>query len=273
MPTPIEILLDPISLVIITLYIGLMIWEGLFPARPLPKVKYWKIKGLSSFAVFFFLSSYLPLFIDPFLAKYQLLDLSGLGAVGGATVGILVYELGLYAWHRAMHSNDFLWRSFHQMHHSAERLDTYGAFFFSPLDMVGFTLVGSISFALVVGLSPQAITVVLLLTNFFAIFQHANIKTPHWMGYLVQRPESHTIHHGRGIHKKNYCDVPVWDMVFGTFYNPKGYEVETGFYQGASDRIGDMLLFRDVTQPVRSRQNSSDLKTSKTEKNEPVASQ
>tara|TARA_B100000965_G_scaffold386184_1_gene388202 strand:+ start:1134 stop:1253 length:120 start_codon:yes stop_codon:yes gene_type:complete len=32
-----------------------------------------------------------------------------------------------------------------QMHHSAEVVDSIGAFYFSPLDMIGFTLLGSIS--------------------------------------------------------------------------------------------------------------------------------
>ena len=37
---------------------------------------------------------------------------------------------------------------------------------------------------------------------------------------------------------------------FGTFRNPKTYERETVFYQGASRKIADMLLFRDVTRPA-----------------------
>lgn len=266
MPTPIEILLDPISLIVIAMYIGLMIWESIFPARPLPEVRFWKLKGLSAFAVFFYLSSYLPLWTDPYLEPYRLFDLSSLGTIAGATVGLLVYELALYIWHRAMHGSDFLWRTFHQMHHSAERMDTYGAFFFSPMDMIGFTLLGSACFALLIGLSPQAITVVLLVTNFLAIFQHANIRTPAWLGYIVQRPESHTIHHGQGIHKHNYSDLPIFDILFGTFDNPVGYEVETGFYLGASDQIGDMLLFRNISdnpvdpegkeQPIRKYQET-----------------
>lgn len=249
MPTPLEILLDPLSLIIIAMYIGLMVWEALFPARELPKVKYWKLKGLTAFGIFFFLSSYLPLLTDPYLEPYRLFHLTGLGTAGGAVVGILLYEFGLYLWHRTMHSSDFLWRTFHQMHHSAERIDTYGAFFFSPMDMMGFTLLGSICFALLIGIPPQAITVVLLLTNFFAIFQHANIKTPRWVGYLVQRPEAHTVHHAKGIHKHNYSDLPVYDIMFGTFDNPKEYAYETGFYQGASDKISDMLLFKDINKP------------------------
>jgi sterol desaturase/sphingolipid hydroxylase (fatty acid hydroxylase superfamily) len=134
------------------------------------------------------------------------------------------------------------------MHHSAERLDTFGAFWFSPLDMIGWTAVGSVCLVLVVGVTPQAATILLLSITFLAIFQHANIRTPRWLGYLIQRPESHTIHHGKGIHHYNYSDLPVFDMLFGTFRNPQGFEVETGFYPGASSRMADMLLFRDLNQ-------------------------
>jgi sterol desaturase/sphingolipid hydroxylase (fatty acid hydroxylase superfamily) len=135
------------------------------------------------------------------------------------------------------------------MHHSAERLDTYGAFYFSPLDMIGWTLLSTLCFSLIIGLSSQAITVVLLVTNFFSIFQHANVKTPQWLGYIIQRPESHTFHHAKGIHKYNYSDLPLFDILFGTFHNPKAFEHETGFYHGASGRIIDMLFSKDVSQP------------------------
>jgi len=248
MPTPIEILLDPISLGVLALYAALMICEAIVPGRKLAKVKGWIPRALGSFGVYFYLSSYLPLIWDGYLAQYQLFDLSGLGTLAGAAIGVFVYEGLVYAWHRALHQSDWLFRSFHQIHHSAERMDTYGAFFFSPLDMAGFTLLGSLSLSLIVGLSTQAVTVFLFATMFLGIFQHTNINTPQWLGYIVQRPESHTIHHGKGLHKYNYSDLPLFDMVFGTFRNPKGYEMDTGFYDGASARIVDMLLCRDVTE-------------------------
>ena len=43
--------------------------------------------------------------------------------------------------------------------------------------------------------------------------------------------------------------TPVRFFVFGTFRNPKGFEIETGFYNGASAQIGEMLIFKDVTIP------------------------
>jgi len=248
MPTPLEILLDPISLIALTIYGLLMVWEALFPAKVLPQVKAWKLKGLASFTVYFFLSSYLPLLTDPFLSEYQFFDLTSLGNVGGGLMAIGLYEFGVFVWHRAMHKYDFLWRIFHQMHHSAERMDTYGAFYFSLFDMIGFTFLGSICLALLIGVTPQAVTIMLLATTFLGIFQHTNIKTPQWLGYIIQRPESHTVHHAKGIHKYNYSDLPIFDILFGTFKNPKNYEHETGFYDGASSKIIEMLTFQDINK-------------------------
>jgi sterol desaturase/sphingolipid hydroxylase (fatty acid hydroxylase superfamily) len=230
------------------MYALLMIYEAIFPAKQLPKVKFWILRGIAFFFFYFYLSSYLPLFWAAYLPQTQLLNLSGIGVAGGAVAGVLLYEFGVYVWHRAMHNSNFLWRIFHQMHHSAERLDTYGAFYFSPFDMVGWTALGTVCFSVVMGLDPKAVTVVLLVTNFLSIFQHANINTPQWLGYLIQRPESHAYHHAQGIHRHNYSDLPIFDLIFGTFHNPKQREHDTGFYQGASSRVVDMLLFKDVSR-------------------------
>jgi len=248
LPSPLQIIIDPISLIILAMYAGLMVWEEIAPARQLPKIRFWRLKGMISFTVFFFVSSYLPIWIDPLISQYMLFDLSGIGTLGGVIVGVLSYQLVFYIYHRSVHKIDSLWRTFHQMHHSAERVDTYGAFFFSPAEMISFTFLGSFVFAFLMGLSPQAITAIILLLNFLSIFQHANIRTPKWLGYIIQRPESHSIHHGRGLHAGNYADLPIWDILFGTFYNPKNYENETGFYDGASSRMNDMLLFRDISK-------------------------
>jgi len=249
MPSLIDLLLDPISLTVFALYAVLIAWETLAPARVLPRVKAWKALGLGAFAAYFLLSSYLPLLWTEHLARFQLLDLTSLGTWGGAVVGLLFYELGVYVWHRSLHGSDVLWRVFHQMHHSAERLDTYGAFWFSPADMVGWTVLSSLCLTLIVGLTPEAATVVLLVTTLLAIFQHSNIRTPRWLGYIVQRPESHSRHHARGVHYGNFSDVPVFDILFGTFHNPRDFVAEAGFYHGASRRVTEMLRFRDVSFP------------------------
>lgn len=250
MPSPIELLLHPVSLAVFGIYAALVLWEFLRPARQLPHAPWWRLRGLAAFGAYFLVSSYLPLFWTETLLPLQLFDLSGLGTWGGAAVGLLVYELCAYAYHRGMHASTLLWRGLHQMHHSAERIDTFGAFWFSPLDMAGWTAVSSFALTLVVGLTPMAATVVLLVLTLLAVFQHANIRTPRWLGYFVQRPESHSHHHGRGVHRDNYADLPVIDMLFGTFHNPRDFVPANGFYDGASLRVPAMLAFRDVaTEP------------------------
>lgn len=248
MPSPIQLMQDPVSIVVFLIYAALVSLEHLFPARALPHIKYWRVRGLLAFIVFFFLSSYLPLLWGEHLARYQIIDLAGLGGWGGALAGLLVYETGVYFWHRSMHGSKVLWRGFHQMHHSAERIDTFGAFWFSPLDMVGWTALSSLCLTLIVGITPEAAARVLYITTFLGVFQHANLRTPRWLGYFVQRPESHSHHHERGVHARNYSDLPVLDLLFGTFYNPRNFAAQAGFYEGASTRLGEMLLFGDVSR-------------------------
>jgi len=249
MPTPIEILLDPISLILFSIYAALILLEQLLPGQPLKKVRRWVPKSLLVFIVYFYLSTYLPLIWDKYLIPYQLLDLQSLPSYLSTLIAVLVFELLIYIWHRTMHGNNFLWRTFHQMHHSAERLDTFGAFYFSPLDMIGFTFLGSLSLSLFVGISPQAITWFLYITMFLAIFQHTNIKTPQWLGYIIQRPESHSVHHQKGVHAYNYSDLPIFDILFRTFKNPKYFSHELGFYEGASHKLKEILLCKDINQP------------------------
>jgi sterol desaturase/sphingolipid hydroxylase (fatty acid hydroxylase superfamily) len=251
MPTPLDLILDPASLTLFAIFAALMLWEALLPGRSLPQVRGWTLRAFVSFAVYFLLSSYLPLWWGAALASLQLFDLSSWPVAAASAAGVLGYEFGAYAWHRSMHRFTPLWRFFHQMHHSSERLDVISAFWFSPMDMVTWTLLPSLVLTLL-GLPAQAATMTMLIVTFLAIFQHANVRTPRWLGWFVQRPEMHTVHHARGIHHHNYADLPFIDMVFGTYRNPARHQHATGFWHGASARVGDMLLLRDVSeQPAR----------------------
>lgn len=142
-------------------------------------------------------------------------------AAGGAIVGILIYELLHYWYHRGVHRWDVLWRLVgRQMHHSAERVDAFGAYFGHPLDLAVFTSIAVLVLYAVLGLSPEAAGTAAAFLSLNAVFQHTDISTPRWLGYLIQRPESHRVHRGWGVHWFDYSDLPLWDIVFGTFRNP-----------------------------------------------------
>lgn len=215
-------------------------------ARAFPDVPGWRLKGVAFTLLYFAVTTAAPLLWDGWLGEHQLLDGSALPLWAQILGGFLVLEFGIYAWHRTMHNTGPLWRWFHQLHHSAERVDVWGAFYFHPLDMIGWALVGSLMLVGGFGITAEAAIVVNLLATFCSVFQHANVRTPYWLGYLITRPESHTLHHERGVHARNYGDVPWFDMLFGTFENAKDANVEVGFHDGASRKMGAMLVGRLV---------------------------
>lgn len=213
--------------------------------------RWWRSRALAVAAVNFSLSLAIGMAWVSFFKGTSLLDGSALGTVGGAAVGVLCYEFTHYWYHRLAHRHTWLWRLGHQMHHSAESLDAWGAFYLHPVDVLVFVTLSSLMLFPVLGLTPEAGALASAALTFLPIFQHADLRTPRWLGYLVQRPESHRVHHARGVHAHNYADLPLWDMLFGTFHNPPADAPvrAQGFYPGASARLLEMLTFRDVSRP------------------------
>jgi sterol desaturase/sphingolipid hydroxylase (fatty acid hydroxylase superfamily) len=227
-----------------------MLLDLFWSSRSYDSPRFWRIRAFAVSVAAVALSIAVPLFWSSVLPSGSLLDLSGLGTWAGALVGILVYELVHYWYHRLAHKSDLLWRAAHQMHHSAESLDAFGANYLHPVDVFFFGSWASLVLFPVLGVAPEAGMVVAFFVTFNAMFQHANIRTPQWLGYLIQRPESHALHHASGKHRNNYSDLPLWDMVFGTFQNPReANHVSVGFYKGASSRILEMLFGKDVSEP------------------------
>lgn len=228
----------------------LIVVELLRPARTFEDVRGWRLKCIAFMPIVIAISSTIPYAMAGVIADIKLLPGDRLGLVGGTVVGILVSELLVYWVHRAHHRVRFLWRWIHQLHHSAERVDVFGSAYFHPFEIIEGTVVGVILFNVVLGLAPEAAVLSGLWQAFNGVFQHGNISTPVWLGYLIQRPEAHAIHHQRGIHGFNYANLPLWDIVFGTFRNPRTWQGEAGFYSGSSRHTVRMLLGRDVADDI-----------------------
>ena len=240
---------DFFGLLVPVTYLAMLAIEARFPARPFPPIAYWRLKGFAFLIVQGLLATLTPLLIpEHWLAEHRLLDLHGLGVIGGAALGYAVVSLASYAWHRSAHSFPLMWRTFHQIHHSPQRVDMSGAALFHPLETIVFLLIGMVTTTLLLGLDPLAAALTGYIAAFYGYFQHMNIRTPPWLGYLIQRPEAHCIHHQRDVHAYNYGDLPIWDILFGTFRNPASFEGDAGFDQPASGRLGAMLAFTDVNE-------------------------
>lgn len=238
--------LDVVALALIP---GFMLIDLVHAKRSYQTPALWRLNGLLVSTLTVYLSFQIPKVWDTLLGGVSLFDTSALSAWMSAAIGMVVYETGHYFYHRAAHGADWLWRSAHQMHHSAESLDAFGAYFLHPLDTFMFTSIGTLVSVNLLGMSLEGALLLNFWLVFNAMFQHANICTPRWLGYLIQRPESHALHHARGVHRFNYSDLPLIDMLFGTFRNPSSQDGPVGFYDGASARWFDMLVGQDVSRP------------------------
>ena len=171
-----------------------------------------------------------------------------LGLVGGAAIGYVAITFVYYWWHRWRHEVPLLWRWLHQVHHSPQRIELVTSFYKHPLEILANGVLSSAILYLGVGVGPAAASLAVGMTGLAELFYHWNVRTPHWLGFLIQRPESHCVHHQEGVHRYNFADLPLWDALFGTLCNPRAWDARCGF--GSLElRLLEMLAGRDLYAP------------------------
>jgi sterol desaturase/sphingolipid hydroxylase (fatty acid hydroxylase superfamily) len=243
--------IDIIGLLVPATYLVMLAIEARWPARAFPPRRGWRWIGIAFLLLIGTAGAVVPLLVEPaWLAQHRWLDGSGLGIVGGTVVGYVVLSAVLYAYHRGVHAVPLLWRLTHQLHHSPQRVDISGSVLFHPVEMVLQVLLQLFVTVVVLGLDPIAAALVGYVAAFYGMFQHWNVRTPQWLGYLIQRPEAHCVHHRLGVHAYNYGDLPLWDLLLGTFRNPREFRGDCGFEAPADRKLGAMLGFVDVNQPL-----------------------
>ena len=200
----------------------------------------------SSLSIFQTLSTLLAgWFFTDNIRAISLFNFGGANVIAQGAIGFTLTSFVAYWWHRAMHKSDFLWRTFHQLHHSPKRIESLTAFYLHPFDAIAATLLNGICCYTILGLNAYGCAISLLGAAIYNIFIHADLKTPYWLGYVIQRPEMHRVHHKHMVHKQNY-GLACFDLLFGTFENPKEYVTEVGFDKIRENRIYDMLMTKDV---------------------------
>lgn len=237
---------DLVGLAIVATFFGMMGIEALGTGRAWPRIRGWRLKGTGFFVLLMTLNALLPTLLPPQWLAHSLFNGRALGVAGGALLGFATLTLANALLHRAYHRFDPLWRWVHQLHHSPPRLDLPGAVLFTPQEIALNVLMFQLVIVVVLGLDPNAALVVGFLAAFYGLFQHFNIRTPTWLGYFIQRPESHAVHHRRGLHGYNYADLPLWDLLMGTFRNPREFHGEVGFDGEQPAPLLPMLVGRDA---------------------------
>lgn len=233
-------------MIVVAIGLSLMVLERIIPDQKLPVVKGWWTRVIIINACQLGVIFLGALTWDNWFGNYSLFNFGSLNPIIGGFISYIIITFVFYWWHKWRHDSQLLWDIFHQVHHSPSRIETITSFFKHPVEIiVNSWIIGVINFILL-GLSLESAAFVLLYTSLAEYFYHMNIKTPHWIGYIIQRPEMHRIHHKRGQHYKNFGDLPIWDIMFGTFENPKHTNTPCGFNPKTEQKIGNMLFFQDV---------------------------
>lgn len=237
---------------LVALGVALMVFERVVPDRVLPTVKGWWPRAIALNAGQVGVVVLAGLTWDHLLQRASLFDLqSRLSFPAQVAVGYLTATFVYYWWHRARHQIELFWVLCHQLHHSPQRIEVITSFYKHPVELLFNSLIsGATSYALL-GLSIEAAAWVTSISALAEFFYHLNVRTPRWVGWFVQRPEMHRIHHERGRHFDNFADLPVWDLLFGTYRNPATFERPCGFRPEREARFLDMLRFRNVNGPRR----------------------
>ncbi len=135
---------------------------------------------------------------------------------------VLLADLAQYWVHRAFHAVPWLWR-FHEVHHSAERMDWIAGSRLHLVDVVvtrGLVLLPLI----VAGFDQRAVFAYLALVSFHAVFIHANFAPrARWLERWIAMPRFHHWHHAidKAAVDRNFAvHLPMLDRWFGTHYLP-----------------------------------------------------
>ena len=237
--------------VIFGVFLFCFVIERIFVGWELPRVKTWPVRVLLINGVQLGVVLLAGVTWEVWLSSWSVFHLSSI--VSPAAGGFIAYFIAtfvFYWWHRWRHEVDLLWLGFHQIHHSPQRLEVITSFYKHPGEMVVNSIIGSLLVYTFLGLSVEAAAIYTLYTALGEFFYHTNIKTPRWIGYVFQRPEMHRIHHQSNRHKNNYGDIVWWDMLFGTYENPKEWVHNCGFTPEREERLTDMLAYKDVHKKI-----------------------
>lgn len=133
----------------------------------------------------------------------------------------LLFDVLVYWTHRAGHEVGFLWR-FHTTHHSSRRMDWISGVRTHPFD--GFLAAVPIVFLLVAGFELELVGIFAVVQFITGLFAHANVR---WrlrpLHRIVMTPEFHHWHHANhpeSIHSNYAAFLPIWDILWGTYYMP-----------------------------------------------------
>jgi sterol desaturase/sphingolipid hydroxylase (fatty acid hydroxylase superfamily) len=176
------------------------------------------------------------------------------GIAGAFLLSSLIGDLFFYLYHRVMHTW-FFWQV-HKLHHMDEELDVLTSKRDSLLDAFIATALMQVPMTILFRLhhfgALRAGVVLALYSTLHNCFIHSNTRIGFGkLSFLYVSPQFHRIHHSRlekHYDKNLTASFPIWDILFGTYYEPAKDEYPLTGVEGEST-IHSVLQFQLV--PLR----------------------
>lgn len=177
--------------------------------------------------------------------------LSGIGFWPQTILYLVIADVMMYWTHRGFHTMS-LWR-YHAVHHAPEHLDWTSATRFHPVNIFFHSVLAD-AVLILLGVAPEVLVFLGPFNVAMSAFVHANLDwTLGPFRYVIAGPVFHRWHHTdyrRGGNMNFAPTFPVLDLVFGTFYMPKG-ELPDRF--GIHDKAFPEGLGGQLMYPFRGR--------------------
>jgi sterol desaturase/sphingolipid hydroxylase (fatty acid hydroxylase superfamily) len=144
-----------------------------------------------------------------------------------ALMPLLLYDFFYYWFHRLQHTSAWLWEQ-HKLHHSDQALNVTTSHRINWIEEFFKLFLVTIPVALILKLQPVQVgtlaSFAVALSIIWGLFLHSNIRLCFGaMTPVVTGPHFHRIHHSiETRHRdRNFATyLPLWDILFGTFYPP-----------------------------------------------------
>ena len=190
--------------------------------------------------------------------RWQLPSEGILGVPAGIVVFYLFSTFIGYWQHRMMH-----WRWFwhlHKFHHAATEFNIITSFRTNPAE--AFRVIPfAIPLFFVKPPSAEMFAAFTVANQMLALLQHSELPwTLGWLGrWVIASPANHQIHHSIDEEHRdlNFSTCPLWDHMFGTWYNgsnrPSGYGIPDGSHvrRPVTQFLFDTWMFyRDITHSL-----------------------
>ena len=234
--------MEPV-LIVATAAVLLMVVERLAPGSPLPAIRGWWPRTIAINLTQVLVVYCGALGWDRWFPGLAWWHAEQLGTAPAIALGYLTITFVFYWWHRARHEIPLLWRWLHQVHHSAARLEVATSFYKHPLEILLNSLLSSFLLHVLRRTASGQ--------RHHRGHHHRSRRTALSLQPAHRRTGSDTCSSGRraidattsiGHHRDNYSDLPLWDILFGTFDNPRDSPRECGFGAARERQLFRMLL-------------------------------